>query len=263
MDSLTHIRIRYTKSQRIGFFVFAAGLILIQLATYVLKNKDLKTAEININELQTKAYLAENQKSQSSAITNFDPNQLDFEGWKNLGFSDKQVTSILKYKNLLGGNFSNKQQISESYVISGEKFAEIEAYIVFGNINNENTKSNLPSTQFNDKPKIHYKKFNPNHYSQKDWQNIGFSEKQATTILKYKMSLGGNFSSLKQIQSCFVISPDKFSQMKPYIVLPVMAKEPQKIIEDHSSIRMIEEVEELADDFMEDSLSTSTITLVE
>ncbi|MDD3458418.1 MAG: hypothetical protein PHO74_02950 [Weeksellaceae bacterium] len=51
--------------------------------------------------------------------------------------------------------------------------------------------------------------------------------------------------------------------MKPYIVLPVMAKEPQKIIEDHSSIRMIEEVEELADDFMEDSLSTSTITLVE
>src|SRR5690606_3954660 len=70
------------------------------------------------------------------------------------------------------------------------------------------------------KPKIHYQRFNPNDYSVKDWQKIGFSEKQAETILKYKKILGGKFTTLDQIRKCYVIDEEKFREMKPFIVLP-------------------------------------------
>ena len=40
-------------------------------------------------------------------LNEFDPNNLDENGWKKLGFSDKQVATILKYKNIVGGEFTS------------------------------------------------------------------------------------------------------------------------------------------------------------
>src|SRR5690606_19872240 len=154
-------------------------------------------------------------------IRDFNPNQLSESGWQNLGFSPKQVAVILKYKKSLGGQFSSKQELKECFVISTEKFRELKPHILLPEFSAKNSKrdDDFVSYSKKEKEKINYKKFNPNDYSKEEWMAIGFSEKQSVTILKYKKSLGGQFTTLNQIQKCFVISDGKFAEMKPYIML--------------------------------------------
>lgn len=231
MRTFAKSRIRYSKSQRIGIFAFIALLIALQILIYFIENKP---PEYSIYDLPDEV-LASSEKAnetgqklkESRALKDFDPNELSIEGWQELGFSERQAQSILRYKYSLGGNFTTKEQIKNSYVITDKKFVEIEPYIVFGDLDSYK----------NSEIKIQYKKFNPNEYSQKDWERIGFSENQAASILKYKRYLGGKFTSLDQIKNCFVISEKKFAEMKPYIVLPAAPRS-------QGTIRLLDEEEE-------------------
>lgn len=224
-------RIRYNKSQRIAIFMLMLFLLCIEGGIWWIDKKEIQIPKTEIpaeikalrNQIDAQEGTSnyKSSKDKSVQIQKFNPNILDKEGWMELGFSPKQAAVILKYKNSLGGNFSSKSEISKCFVISDEKFEEIAPYILLPE-NSGNNSSGFNSNYYSQnksKPKIHYQKFNPNEYSQNDWMAIGFSEKQALTILKYKRSLGGKFSSLEQIERCFVISEEKFQEMKPYMVI--------------------------------------------
>lgn len=60
----------------------------------------------------------------------FDPNALSKEEWVNLGLSDKQSESIVRYKSK-GGMFYKKEDLKKMYVISDAFFAHIESYLIF------------------------------------------------------------------------------------------------------------------------------------
>lgn len=61
--------------------------------------------------------------------------------------------------------------------------------------------------------------FNPNDLQVKDWQKMGFSEKQANVILNFKTSRGG-FKTKEDLQSVFVIDDAFYNKIKPLIDLP-------------------------------------------
>jgi DNA uptake protein ComE-like DNA-binding protein len=67
------------------------------------------------------------------------------------------------------------------------------------------------------KQKISYKPFNPNDYSENQWKNIGFSSKQASTIVKYKNSING-FKSKNDVKKIYVISDEKYKEIEPFLV---------------------------------------------
>lgn len=247
MRTFAKSRIRYSKSQRMGIFAFLIVLIGLQFFIFFQSRNEpvYEVAEVPEEVLHLDRQLA-NAKTSTNysaySLGKFDPNELSAEEWQNLGFSEKQVNTILKYKYSLGGYFSNKEQIKNSFVISEKKFAEIEPYIVFGDLKQfQNSKNSYVSFSKETKPKIRYEKFNPNDYTQADWQRIGFSEKQATTILKYKKSKGGKFTSLEQIAACFVISDEKFAEMKPYMVLPIVKSKSK------GEIKLLEEEVEISE----------------
>ena len=152
---------------------------------------------------------------QKIAYRNFDPNDLPQQGWEKLGFSPKQAEVIMKYKQIVGGKFTSKEQIRKCFVINDEKYNEMQTYILLP----EKSKQDLKQDKYQAK-KTTYSKFNPNNYSAKDWQQIGFSGKQAESILKYKNILGGQFKSKDQLKKCYMISDEKFTEMEPYIDLP-------------------------------------------
>lgn len=58
----------------------------------------------------------------------------------------------------------------------------------------------------NDLPKSVLSAFNPNDLSAEEWQRLGFTERQAKTILNYKDLVGGEFVSKEQLQKCYAIS---------------------------------------------------------
>jgi DNA uptake protein ComE-like DNA-binding protein len=241
MRTFAKSQIRYSKSQRMGIFALIGLIVAIEITSFFLHQSQeidyLTEIPPEVLALQSEVDQNLTQKSQPKNLQNFNPNALSAEEWQSLGFSEKQVNTILKYKYSLGGNFTSNQQIKDCFVISESKFSELEPYIQLSKVNsqtnsqsrstfsNSYSSSNSENYPKKEKIKIQYSKFNPNEYSVEDWQRIGFSEKQANSILKYKKSLGGKFSNLEQIQASYVISEEKFKEMKPYLVLPSETQE--------------------------------------
>lgn len=58
--------------------------------------------------------------------------------------------------------------------------------------------------------------FDPNKYEISDWEKIGFSSKQAKSIVSFKNKLKG-FKQKKDLKKSFVIDDEKYAELEPYI----------------------------------------------
>ena len=151
-------------------------------------------------------------------LTEFDPNELDQKQWQNLGFTEKQIATILNYKKVVGGKFVSKEQLKKCFAITEDKFSKLESYILLPETNKEAKSNNFKG--FEKRLITISGKFNPDQYSVNDWIKMGFSEKQAEAILKYKSYLGGSFVSKEKFKECFIISEENFQKINPYLILP-------------------------------------------
>ncbi|SFN27344.1 Helix-hairpin-helix motif-containing protein [Chryseobacterium oleae] len=151
-------------------------------------------------------------------LTDFDPNELDAKQWEHLGFSEKQVATLLNYKKIIGGQFSSKAQFKKCYAVSREKFAELESYLLLPETAKDHSSGKFKN--YEKKEIIVSRKFNPDGLSTADWVNMGFSERQAEAILKYKNYLGGSFVSKEKFKECFIISSENYNKLEPYVLLP-------------------------------------------
>ena len=57
----------------------------------------------------------------------FDPNLLDREGFRSLGFSKRQTEAILRYREMIGG-FRDAEEFAECYPVR-DRFRELEQYV--------------------------------------------------------------------------------------------------------------------------------------
>ncbi len=241
---------RLSFSQRISIFLVLIVLILIELffnVTHRTENAKLSENELaKIEKLENdlagliteyqynNKFVAPQNFKINDSIKPFNPNKLKQKDWENLGFTTKQAEVILKYKNILGGKFESKEQLKKCFVISDEVYQTLAPYILLP----ERSKADEKAVKEQLTKKVNYKKFNPNQYSKKDWINIGFTDRQAESILKYKDIVGGNFKSKEQLKKCYVIAEEKFAEMAPYIVLPEKSEPStfQKTIEEKEQI---------------------------
>jgi len=199
------------KKQFIGLMIFGTIFMISKIYYHLIISKK-NTIEAEDIEFIT------NKKS-DFILENFNPNNLDFEGWKKLGFTDKQVKNILNYKEkVCNGNFTSKEEISKCFAISKEEFDKISKYILLPD-KTEKSAINNKSIKTTKKLNIN-KKFNPNDLTIEDWVKIGFSRAQSESILKYKKFLGGVFQSKEKFRKCFVIDEDKYNQLLPFLIFP-------------------------------------------
>ncbi len=198
--------------KRQTFALIVAGLFLItfQIVFNLYENNISTRSEFDKN------LRFSSLQNPSIVHSNFNPNELNNEEWQKLGFSEAQTQTILKYKEVVGGKFISKEQLKKCYAISETKFKELEDFILLEDYAKENTFQKKSSSK-----KINISgKFNPDLLSQNDWVRMGFSEKQASAILKYKNYLGGSFVSKEKLKDCFMISDEQFRQMSPHLILP-------------------------------------------
>ncbi|KIA90719.1 helix-hairpin-helix domain-containing protein [Kaistella jeonii] len=217
-----HIQFSAAKNYFLGFAT--SGTILFSSLLYF----NSKNQPSSSPTFKTEEYIA----SEKFPLKEFNPNKLTEEGWVKLGFTERKVATILKYKEVVGGNFTSKAQLKKCYAISPEKFNELEAYILLpetgsssyksyssGGYKSSGNYSNNYKT-FKKKDLIIPGKFNPDNFSVNDFVKMGFTENQATSILKYKNYLGGSFLSKEKFKACFMISEENYRKMAPYILLP-------------------------------------------
>lgn len=200
------------RKQFLGLGILASLLAATQLILHFQQSK--KTYEIPDVEFSTKII----EEKIPLILTEFNPNDLDESQWKAIGFTEKQIATILKYKEMIGGRFTSKDQFKKTYFIR-DRYAELEPYILLPETNAEAKKSGFNNQNFTRKLNIN-SKFNPDELSKNDWVKMGFSEKQAEGIIKYKNILGGSFRTKEKLKSTFMISSEHFAQMEPYLILP-------------------------------------------
>ncbi|MEY8759354.1 hypothetical protein [Chryseobacterium tongliaoense] len=173
------------------------------------------------------------EASVSIHLSEFDPNDLNEKQWQQLGFSDKQISTILNYKKIVGGRFTSKEQFKKCYAVSEEKFTELNAFILLPETNKDAKSRQFEN--FGNRKIVISERFNPDHFSVNDWINTGFSEKQAEAIIKYKGYLGGSFISKEKFKECFMISDEKYKKLVPYLILPEKTPENFKSAIHHKS----------------------------
>lgn len=61
-------------------------------------------------------------------------------------------------------------------------------------------------------------RFDPNTTDLDGWQDLGFSLKQAHSILKYRQK-GGQFRKAEDLQKMYVVSPEAYQKLRPYIAI--------------------------------------------
>ena len=209
------------KMNKNGIIGILLLVIICCAGFYLYKASARSDDEIITSKLDFK----ESQKADEIVLKEFNPNDLDKNGWIALGFSDHEANTILNWKDVLGGNFSDKGQLKKCYAISEEKYAQIESYIQLPETKAKNFKQNsfqqYSPQAYTPKNQIKvFKKFDPDKYLASDWQKMGFSERQAESIVKYKNYLGGSFISKEKFKECFIISPENYAKIAPYLILP-------------------------------------------
>lgn len=205
------------RKQFIGLGILGLIILLVHLGIYYLKNqKEEKSILVEI---------VDKTEQQNVVLSEFNPNDLSAEEWQELGFSERQVKTILKYKDIVGGRFISKEQLAKCYAISPEKFAELEPFILLPKVKNEFQKNTFRKRELNISGK-----FNPDFYTEKDWVKLGYSEKQAVSIIKYKNYLGGSFRSKEKFKECFIISDEDYLRLAPYLILPENEKKKESLV---------------------------------
>lgn len=111
-----------SESHARGVVILTIILLSIQLlifeATLIFK-KGQEESQSNAEKIAIKSIIKE---------SDFDPNILDLEGYKKLGFSEAQSKSILKYREKIGG-FKSLSDFKKLYVVSPQKYTQLESRI--------------------------------------------------------------------------------------------------------------------------------------
>lgn len=169
-----------------------------ELITSALYSKD--TAPNNRNDTS----IIVDEKSSYTQLKNFDPNKIELNDWINLGFSEKQSMSIISYKNSING-FKSKSDLKKVYVISEEKYLELEPFIQIS-LNDVNTEEEVTPTS---KALVEL-----NNATSQDLLPIyGIGEKLAERIIKYRNKLGG-FHSSSQLNEVYGLSEETLVELK-------------------------------------------------
>jgi len=184
----------FSRGKKIGVVVLSSLIVILVVllnvnnhvvlpnpfGEVVETNYDLQSTDtINNSSFESHVNNKNNFKVESSS---FNPNELDKEGWETKGFSSKQATSIVNYHEKFGP-FNSAADVEKIYVISEDKFNEIEPFMVFDNSNQAKKE-----------------KINVNTANSEELESIhGIGAYYAKKIMDYRDDLGG-FLSINQFE---------------------------------------------------------------
>lgn len=218
----------FTKKERNGIiFLILILIIIICFRSIILKQRDvainteneefltelsrfeesLKLKEIFPEKDYTKKQTTEEWKAPHTPFL-FDPNSSDKQELQNLGFTEKQISTIIKYREK-GGKFKNKQDLLKIYGISRNQYNFLEPYIQI------KTTENIVSyskKEFEKTKKITFIEINS--ATEADLIELnGVGESYAKRICKYREILGG-FHSKEQLLEVYGMDSTRYNQLK-------------------------------------------------
>lgn len=207
---------KFSKSQKIGVIAFA--IIIVLQIIFLNKGSGISIPDpfvvttdqfkiIDSSASASNRFRKDKYKNEYT-LSKFDPNEYNVEDWKKIGFSEKQSSIIVNYKNKTNG-FKRNSDLEKVFVINEKKFNELEPFLdiqEFNYTDNYQTKKELKI----DKPLIIYEL---NSASVNELVNInGIGEFTAKGIIKHKNLIGG-FHSVIQLNEVYGIEEGNYEKI--------------------------------------------------
>jgi len=148
----------------------------------------------------------------TKALFNFNPNNLSEDDWIRLGLSPAQARCVKKYE-AKGGKCETKEDVKKLFVISAERYSELEPYITLPEKSAVTVSKNQSADSKPKPPPV----IELNTADSSDLVSInGIGPAFAKRILAYRERLGG-FYSTTQLTEVFGIDAEKFEEIKNYV----------------------------------------------
>jgi competence protein ComEA len=147
--------------------------------------------------------------SHQKEIDYFKPNNLSIQGWIDLGFSEKQANSIIKYKDSYGP-FEKASDVGKIYVISEEKFKELKPFMQFDDLKENDY--NYENTQY-ETYVIPILNIEVNSATADELEEIsGIGPAFSARIIKYRNILGG-FATSDQYSEVYGLKDESLNAL--------------------------------------------------
>ncbi len=205
----------------------------------LLTNRELKATILLIPFLAIGGYIAwrasfpplmptattiQEEKDTASAndsivLFNFDPNTVELFDLCRMGFSRNQAASIIKYRER-GKIFEIPEDFATCYAVNESIYLALRPYIHIGQefaLKRFEQKPQYPERTSTPKPIAERFVFMPDTASIATFKRLGFSQKQAENIIKYRAMIGG-YHSAEEFEKCYMVSAEIAEQLRPYAV---------------------------------------------
>lgn len=162
-------------------------------------------------------------------LFDFNPNTLSDSGFRQLGFSDKEIKTLRNYQKA-GGSFRLKRDVAKLYFIDEEEYARLEPFIALpsnyerverrkGSRDGRRSEPRVPRELFT---------FDPNTLSDSGFGRLGFSQREIATLRKYQEK-GGRFSKKEDFSKLYFVSDDEYAALEAYIeIAPDTTRRPDR-----------------------------------
>lgn len=225
----------FSRKARRGVFVLLFAFVLIAVIPRIYRNYFLDTpldvqiasldmGEENINEPN---YEVNSNKETDSEKDNtsdeksfsynipvepFNPNTYSFEDWKAMGFSKKQVQTILNFRKSVG-EFKVKEDVKKLFVIDDELYSQLYEVIDLPD-------SLATNENFEQEPKINKKiPININTASLEELKEVsGIGSFFAEEIIKLREGYGGIYN-LQQLLEIYRMDEEKLSTIEGSFII--------------------------------------------
>ena len=171
----------------------------------------LAPASVRLQQTSCSESASQNKIVHKPIIKSFNPDTASAATWQHLGFTEKQAASIIRYRSKIGG-FRYKERLADCYIVGEKRYKQLEPYIALPNQPREEKKDKTGSVP----QALFY--FNPDTAGTTTFQALGFSERQARAILRFRSSLGGKFGTPEQFGKSYVVDSGMLNLLRPYMV---------------------------------------------
>jgi DNA uptake protein ComE-like DNA-binding protein len=204
----------FSKQDRNGFVVLSVIIFLVLLGIIVVDNIELKPSS-DISAIIRELEEWENQSNseyENKTLFRFNPNTISEEALDSLNLPTFIKRNMLSYR-IAGGSFKKPEDVRRIYGMNDSIFSHIEEYLQIPEIIPD-ISEDKPDSKVELEPA--FRVFDPNTVNKDELLNSGFSQYQASNLIKYRES-GGVFFQPEDLLKIYGIDTTFYNSIKDFI----------------------------------------------